>query len=123
MAAFAENESFGASLRMNLSSQSGFSAVAAELSRRLIAQGISTTGWRYHPSIFGCWEFQAQKGAESIEVFWDAKDSLLEIRRLVESQWKLDTVHPLDKTREQMFAVVEDLVVRKFQQRDAQTST
>jgi hypothetical protein len=66
----------------------------AELFRRVQAQGITLTPVKGDFG-FGCWGFQGHKGTESVEVFWDGRDRLLHVSRLLHGKWESDSVHPV----------------------------
>lgn len=93
----------------------------ADLFRQAGAQGITLIPVKGDFG-FGCWGFQGQKGAEGVEVFWDGKDRLLEVRRLVHGKWELDTVHPISKSSP--IGLARELLLSKLSGlRDEKTST
>lgn len=96
---------------MNLFHKTTFADQVADLFRHLATKGISAYGWDDRNSY---WQFQARKGGDVITVFYDARDSVLDISRWVRGEWKRESVHPLEGTHEQNSAYIEALRVSKL---------
>ena len=112
----------GAKTHVDFSSQPSFSTAASELTRRLVARGIRTSGWTYHRAQFGCWQFLARKGGQQCEVFWDARDYLFEIRRSAQGELKLDAVYP-DATSADIIGFTEARLTEWFDSINEKIST
>ncbi len=85
----------------------------SEFSERLAVKGITITPI---PGS-GLWGFQAEKGVNRVEIYWDNRDDLLEVRRPTQggNGWEVDSVHAITSmTRDQVLAFVEDFLITRL---------
>jgi len=83
-----------------------------DFTKRLASEGIVII-----PSPkFGVYGFLAEKSGNKLEVFWDNRDDLLEIRH---PSGEFESVHPIAMlTRDRVYALAHDLLVAKLSSDD-----
>ena len=102
--------SLAASVRMSISQQALKSLPDQfdDFTKRLASQGINVTPLPR----FGVYGFLAEKSGKKLEVFWDNRDDLLEIRH---PSGEFESVHPVAAmTRDRVYALAHDLLVTKL---------
>ena len=102
-----------ASSRMSISQQTLKSLPDQfdDFAKRLASEGITITPL---PK-FGVYGFLAEKSGKKLEVFWDNRDDLLEIRQPAGLGWVTESAHSVSRmTRDRVYALAHDLLVAKL---------
>jgi len=113
----------------------------AELTYRLAAKDIVVSSLHANWSFFGCWELQAQRGAdelkyteglcgsdplraispEVVHMFWDGRDGILSVKasptRFCSSpnEWKEEFAKGFDKEGDGLLNFVEDYLTKRLE--------
>jgi hypothetical protein len=111
-----------------------------EMVYRLAARDIVIASLHADWSSFGCWQLQAQRGAEAVRyaealrgrdpmrapgpevvrVFWDGRDGVLSVEASptrfcsAPNEWKSECNKGFDRTDDGLFQFVEDYLVRRL---------